>query len=360
MIKTLRITSVLAALLAIAFVGISVVYGTEDDPEVDELLKAPGAVEQFEKNKGKDARDTSADAKSPLVVAAESLAKLINPPPTRVVRPPQSAGTKISRRPPKVAPKKTTAKFTVIGTCYSEIPANRCAFIDEPGQGQHWVRESDKIGHLTIKEIKDGVVVVDNGQELEEIPVVEATVVSLLDDGKGQASAPAGSTTEAADTAASDAAPSKPPVRRPGQSQASHQAALRAYWAKRAGQAAADKESSPIKASPTPGRTTPSQDKQGEGTAKPKLAPRRPLTTNQDKEEFQDILNTLRNLKEDPAAANKTPEQIAEYERVRQELMDRMTAHMSRANLRGGDEPPSLGNRNEQLGGLRSGAENND
>jgi hypothetical protein len=117
MIKTLRITSVLAGLLAIAFVGISVVYGTDNDPEVDELLKAPSAVEEFEKNKGENARQANANTKSPLVVAAEELAKLINPPKKIVPRTVKS-GSKIPRRPtPKVGPKKVSAKFRLVGTC---------------------------------------------------------------------------------------------------------------------------------------------------------------------------------------------------------------------------------------------------
>ncbi len=359
MIKTLRITSVLAGMLAIAFLGISVVYGTDDDPEVDELLKAPGAVEQFEKNRGKSAHKASANTKSPLVVAAEELAKLINPARKTVPRRPRPASKIVRPTGPKVVPNKVTAKFKLVGTCYSDVAANRCAFIDEPGQGQHWVRESDKIGHLTIKEIKDGVVVVQNGQGLEELLVEEAEVVSLLDDGKGTADALSGSTKTGSNPAikavpgtglvtrslsdGDDALPkgnsaasmsrTAMPVKRAGQSEASYQAALRAYRAK-----------------------------QGIGTPKPVTRPesqiqRRPLSTNQDTEEFEDIVKTLRNLGDDPTAAHKTPEQIAADKRTREDLIKRMTAHMRRGDLRG-QSPQSLGNRNEQLGGLRSGSEN--
>lgn len=351
MIKTLRITSVLAAMLAIACVAISVVYGTEDDPEVGALLKAPGAVEQFEKNKGKNARNGSDNTQPPLVVAAEELAKLINPPQQRTVRRPP-AGTKITRRPtPAVAPKKVSAKFKVIGTCYSDVPANRCAFIDEPGQGQHWVRESDKIGHLTIQEIKDGLIVVHNGQSLEEIAVEETEVVSLIDDGKGPADGRIRATTQVSTPSPDEASTlPEPPVRRPGQSEASYQAALRIYRAKQAQNAA-------IKAVPAAtDQPEPGQEGQEEGVSEPEI-PRRPLTTDQDVKEFEDIVNTLRNLKDDPTAVDKTPEQVEADKRMREDLIKRMTAHMRRGNLRG-NEPPSLGNRGEQLGGMRSGGEN--
>jgi hypothetical protein len=353
MIKTLRITSVLAGMLAIAFLGISVVYGTDNDPEVDELLKAPSAVEEFEKNKGENARKASANTKSPLVVAAETLAKLINPP-RKTVRPPVKSGTKIAKRPtPKVGPKKVSAKFKLVGTCYSDIAANRCAFIDEPGQGQHWVKESDKIGHMTIKEIKDGVVVVHNGQGLEELLVEEADVISLMDDGKGTAQAPSGNTktsnksaikavpgglvkrslSEGDDTSAekssvSSASKTSPPVRRAGQSQAAYQAALRAYRAKQARNAANNS---------------------------PQKVTRRPISTNQDVQEFESIVKKLRDY--DPTAGNeaknRTPDQIQADERTRKDLIERMTAQMRKGNLRG-NQPSSLGNRNEQLGGSRS------
>jgi hypothetical protein len=357
MIKTLRITSVLAGILAIAFLGISVVYGTDNDPEVDELLKAPSAVEEFEKNKGENARKASANTKSPLVLAAEELAKLINPP-KKIVRPPAKSGTKIAKRPTlKVGPKKVSAKFKLVGTCYSDIAANRCAFIDEPGQGQHWLRESDKIGHMTIKEIKDGVVVVHNGQGLEELLVEETDVVNLMDDGKGTDQALSGNAktgnssaikavpgglvkrslsegdgTSAEESSVSSASKTSPPVRRAGQSQAAYQAALRAYRAKQAGKAANS----------------------------PQKITRRPISTNQDVQEFDSIVKKLREY--DPTAGNegknRTPEQIQADERTRKDLIERMTAQMRKGNLRG-NQPLSLGSRNEQLGGSRSGSENN-
>ena len=73
--------------------------------------------------------------------------------------------------------------------------------------------------------------------------------------------------------------------------------------------------------------------------------------------EFENIVKTLRNLKDDPTAVNKTAEQIEADKRMRQDLIKRMTAHMRKGDLRG-RQPQSLGNRNEQLGGLRSGSEN--
>jgi len=342
-------------MLAIAVLAISVVHATDDDPKVDELLKAPGAVEQFKLNRGKNTSNGSPEKKSPLVVAAEELAKLINPPKSKISRPSVRPGTKISRRSaPKVAPTKVSPKFKLIGTCYSDIAANRCAFIDEPGQKQYWVRESDKIGHMTIKEIKDGVVIVHNGQGLEELLVEEpeVEVVSLTDDGKRTVRAPNADATEAPVTSTPVSTTSRPPVRRAGQSEAAYQAAVRAYRARRA-------NSSAIKAVPKTGLTKPSQAEDDEGLPKPRIT-RRPISTNQDAQELESIVERLRNY--DPAAGNqgknKTPEKIAADRRAREELIKRTTALMRKGNLRGHQPPPSLGNRNEQLGGLRSGPEN--
>jgi hypothetical protein len=45
--------------------------------------------------------------------------------------------------------------------------------IDEPGKDIHWVRQSAKVGHLVIEQIKDGLVVVKDGERTFEVAVVE-------------------------------------------------------------------------------------------------------------------------------------------------------------------------------------------
>jgi hypothetical protein len=52
--------------------------------------------------------------------------------------------------------------------------------VDEPGKGRNWVRQSSKVGHLQIVEIKDGVVVVKDSSGTFEIAAEQKPQVSLL------------------------------------------------------------------------------------------------------------------------------------------------------------------------------------
>lgn len=50
------------------------------------------------------------------------------------------------------------------------------ALIDEPGKGRYWVKQSSKVGHLQIEQIKDGLIVVKGSQETFELAIEESTV----------------------------------------------------------------------------------------------------------------------------------------------------------------------------------------
>ncbi len=53
--------------------------------------------------------------------------------------------------------------------------------IDEPGKGLHWVRQSSMVGHLLIKEVKDGIVVVKDNNGTFELKAEEEPHISLLE-----------------------------------------------------------------------------------------------------------------------------------------------------------------------------------
>ncbi len=52
MIKTLRITSIIAAIVATVLLVLPAVYGVRSDPKIEEFLKSPGAVDKFTAAKG--------------------------------------------------------------------------------------------------------------------------------------------------------------------------------------------------------------------------------------------------------------------------------------------------------------------
>ncbi len=169
MIKTLRITTITAALLAAAFLIFPAVFGARGDRAVEEFLKSPGAIEQFQRAKGDEVRGEGQI--SPLVKQARAFALYLDPPPPK--RPPRAAPGPLRPRPAP-RPKVTSTKFKLIGTSFYALhPDLSLAMIDEPGKGIRWVRQSGKVGHLVIEQIKDGLVVVKDGVRTFEVAVVE-------------------------------------------------------------------------------------------------------------------------------------------------------------------------------------------
>jgi hypothetical protein len=157
MIKTLRITSIVATILAAI------------------LLVFPVMIEKFNKTVGNKAT-RSRDETSPLVQQAGAFALYLNPPT------PKASRTTAGRGAPKTLGPAVTPKFKVLGTCFNkERPESSIALIDEPGKGLHWVRKSGKVGHLLIEQVKDGIVVFNDGKGTFEQKAEQKQELSLLE-----------------------------------------------------------------------------------------------------------------------------------------------------------------------------------
>jgi hypothetical protein len=167
MIKTLRITSIIAAIAATGLLVLPAVYGVRSNPKIEELLKSPGVVEKFTSAKGQRA-PADQSQNSPLVKEAIILGNTINPPP-----PPKPAPVAQPSGPSQpVPPVPVTAKFDLIATSYfASHPEQSFVLIDEPGKGQHWVKQGSTVGHLTIETVKDGSIVLREGQKTSEMTV---------------------------------------------------------------------------------------------------------------------------------------------------------------------------------------------
>ena len=165
MIKTLRITSVVAAILAGVFFVFPVVYGVRSDESIDEFLSLPSVREKFEDVADSKAK-TGESRVSPLVEQAEAFALYLNPLKTTVQKTSIGPKTTISSRV------SVTPKFKVFGTSYcAGNPELSQALIDEPGRERRWVRQSGKVGHLLIEQVKDGLIIVKSSDKTFEIPV---------------------------------------------------------------------------------------------------------------------------------------------------------------------------------------------
>jgi hypothetical protein len=174
MIKTLRITSVVAAILAGIFFVFPVVYGVRSDKHVDEFLKLPSVKEKFE-----NAADNKAKAvesrTSPLVEQAEAFASYLNPLKPAVQKPSMTARTTIDSK------LSVTPKFRVFATSVCATnPQLSLALIDEPGKGRYWVRQSDKVGHLLVDQVKDGFVVIKGSEQTFQLKLEEKSETAPL------------------------------------------------------------------------------------------------------------------------------------------------------------------------------------
>lgn len=182
MIKTLRITTIIAAILAVGFLAFPVVYGYRYHgvEEIEQFLNSPGAVERFKKAKG--AKRVKGGAKvSPLVKQAMGFSLYLNPP--RKPSVPKPARTQVARTPAPIteAPVVFSTKFTLIGTSYyASRPDLSLAYIDEPGKGMHWVRQGARVAHLLIQEVKDGSVIVQDRDKMVTLVAARTPKKSLL------------------------------------------------------------------------------------------------------------------------------------------------------------------------------------
>ncbi len=177
MIKTLRITTIVAAVLAVIFFVLPVVFGGRSNEEIEQFLNSAGVVEKY--NKATDNKTkASQNETSPLITQAEAFAKYLNPPPKPKPSIPTTSKPTVSPPRPR---SPITAKFTLVGTSfYASQPQLSLAFIDEPGKGLRWVRQGSQVGHIAIREVKDGLVVLQDGQRTFEIAAQQKPQRSLL------------------------------------------------------------------------------------------------------------------------------------------------------------------------------------
>ncbi|MFA5238456.1 MAG: hypothetical protein WC476_01935 [Phycisphaerae bacterium] len=174
MIKTLRITSIIAVVLAVVFFVFPAIFGVRGDKQIEQFLNAAGAIEEFKQAWGDKIADKRHEI-SPLVKQAEAFALYLNPPPSA----PRAESPVSNGMPrPKAA---VTPKFKLVGTSLNVLhPELSLALIDEPGKGYHWIRQAGKVGHLVMEEVKDGLVVVRDGQSTFELTAERPEKISLL------------------------------------------------------------------------------------------------------------------------------------------------------------------------------------
>jgi len=205
MVKTLRITSVVAVLLAGVVLASVLGYlspaalmhldsGAGGDKQVDKILAGPTALERFRQQYGNKAPDPNGTT-PPLVKQAEILAGILTPPapPEPPVKSPTATPSKptIAAKPLAVV----SGKFELLQTSYCSDPQFCFAYIRLPDNTFQWVGAGSEIGHIMIREIHNGSIVCWDGtaeSEMTAVPTPETS--SLLETNSATpAAAPAGS-----------------------------------------------------------------------------------------------------------------------------------------------------------------------
>ena len=157
------------------------------DPEVAEFLNRPSAIQRF-RAQGSGPRAPSVED-SPLVAQAKALELYLDPPkrpekPTLVV-------SMVSFAPPAppVRPAAPSARFKLCATSYyPNEPGRSMALILESGSGEgteRWVKEGAQLGHFVIHEIRKGMIVYRDGDQLRDTAVEhEASVPGIVRDAR--------------------------------------------------------------------------------------------------------------------------------------------------------------------------------
>jgi hypothetical protein len=206
MIKTLRITSIIAAIAATVLLILPAVYGVRSDPKIEEFIKSPGTVDKFTAAKGQNPAQKNTE--SPLVKEAVVYKNIINPLPPP---PPKAPPVGTPQGPVVPTPPVVAVKFDLVATSYyASHPEQSFILINEPGKGLYWVKQGSAVGHLTIETVKDGAVIVRDGQRTSEMTVkVQESWRKLLKN-------PPASTSPSSSSAAPASPAAQAPTSRPG------------------------------------------------------------------------------------------------------------------------------------------------
>ncbi len=167
--------SLLSTFLVIIIAGIgfalTVTIGLPDDHTVEQLLKRPSIIDQFQQRPTQHSPQEGLPLKlSQLVEQAGILARHLTPPlPLKRAATPKR--DKVRPRP-IARPTKASPLFKLHGTSfYKSRPDESIAFIQESGLGFRWIKQGAQLGHFKVVQIKNGTITYQDGDQLREMTV---------------------------------------------------------------------------------------------------------------------------------------------------------------------------------------------
>jgi hypothetical protein len=174
-VKILHILTFCAVAGVFAVLGLLAGGWNRPDPALEGILDGPGVVERFRSSEG--SKPSGAAQVAPLIASAQELALHLNPPPPE---PPAAQATpEPVTRSTDVKPVISSVNFKLVATSYYEgRPDKSMALLSELGgtDGGRWVREGTQVGHFTVHEIRQGMVVLRDGDNVRELAVERAAI----------------------------------------------------------------------------------------------------------------------------------------------------------------------------------------
>lgn len=113
----------------------------------------------------------------PLVEQATAFAAYLKPPAPPVPKevPKPKPAVQPVPRPPVATP-----QFRLLATsCCLSSPEKSLALIAEPGKGDRWTRPGERLGHLVIESVENGMIVYRDGSQRHEMAVTMKKPVEL-------------------------------------------------------------------------------------------------------------------------------------------------------------------------------------
>jgi hypothetical protein len=186
MARTLYILSICAIASAFGVFGYWLNERGRPDPELEAILGGPGVVEVFRERRGGRPAGDGGQVVVPLVAQAQAFALLLDPP--QAASSGDEAGLEKasgSEAPavPIGRPAELAVEFRLVATsCCQGQPERSMALLVQPGNfdGGRWVKEGTQIGHLTVHEIREGVIVLRSGDRVRELAVERTAIQQNL------------------------------------------------------------------------------------------------------------------------------------------------------------------------------------
>lgn len=186
MIRIIKISSILITIAIINIIALPAVFASDNPKGLSENAIFKGVLAEFKKNR-KNKSKAGDSVISPLVKEAYDFAEYLNPTKPKIVKPPAlnktsragSAIPRLDKNSSKAVPK---GSFSLVATCVNKSnPDMSAALIYETSsKASRWYWQGEKIdSYRNVKEISNGVIVVDDGAKTYELAMPNQTVARV-------------------------------------------------------------------------------------------------------------------------------------------------------------------------------------